>query len=187
MCCFLSDIGDYSTGEHQWPHRCYAPKWGWGQLLLASSVTSLLFLTKRVTLFTNYWQPWFVCENFIVTLGIGAERYWVFFATNRRRDSDLSGYFIIDADLCNVWNRSCWSCRSTHAFRQQSQGKWQLRLHKTESIIIWCWQFQLPFKKWHSKIASFGLGFSYFCLTYGCPFLVMEIPWAGMNAQVGGR
>jgi hypothetical protein len=108
-------------------------------IVALSLIAMLLLFTKKWYRFNQLLTAIFMCENFIITLGIGTEILDIF--TQRTEYEDYPLYLGV---MLIIWYLA---------------------------IISYILRRMFSF----SKGACFGLAFCYFCLTYGAPFLFMEV------------
>ncbi|MDD5581257.1 MAG: hypothetical protein PHY16_18560 [Methylobacter sp.] len=108
-------------------------------IVALSLIAMLLLLTKKWSHFNQLLTAIFMCENFIITLGIGTEIMDIF--AQRTEYKDYPFYLGV---MLIIWYLA---------------------------IISYILRRMFLF----SKGTSFGLAFCYFCLTYGGPFLFMEV------------
>ena len=102
-------------------------------------LSGLVFFTKNSPLFKQLLAGVFMCENFIMTLGIGVEIYDAFVqGTEYEEYPTYLGVFLILWYMANI----------SYVFKQVFDFR---------------------------TYSSIGLAAVYFALTYGGPFLVMEV------------
>ncbi len=102
-------------------------------------LSCLVFFTKNSPLFKQLLAGVFMCENFIMTLGIGVEIYDAFVqGTEYEEYPTYLGVFLILWYMANI----------SYVFKQVFDFR---------------------------TYSSIGLAVVYFALTYGGPFLVMEV------------
>ncbi|WP_174627354.1 hypothetical protein [Candidatus Methylobacter favarea] len=108
-------------------------------IVALSLIAMLVFFTKKRSHFKQLLTAVFMCENFIITLGIGAEILDIFAQRTEYEDYPLYlGVMLIG---------------------------WYLAIISYILRRMFCF----------GKGVCFGLAFCYFCLTYGAPFLFMEV------------